>query len=150
MQNRGEESKTRVYQTLDLNSMDCTSTYSEVHKQQTPTVERGDHMCAAAANEAYGHIGSIPVVQNVADRPAVENIPTVQNKAYGIVPDLPQKRGEESKSGAYKTLELASMDYTSLYSTIERDDCAYVAIDSTRVEPPSQYAKLKSNQLQHN
>ena len=40
---------------------------------------------ATAANEAYGHVGSIPVVENVAYKPAAVNILTVQNEAYGSV-----------------------------------------------------------------
>ena len=41
------------------------------------------------------------------------NISTVQNEAYGSRPDLPemvQKRGEGSKTGAYQTLKLETMD----------------------------------------
>ena len=48
VQNRGEENKT-AYQALDLDSTDYTSMYSKIQescKQQTPTVERGDHAYA--------------------------------------------------------------------------------------------------------
>jgi len=71
------------------------------------------------------------------------------------MPELPQvqNRGEESKTGTYQALELDSTDYTSMYSKIQesckqqtptvwRDDGVYAVLDSTRVEPPSQYAKL--------
>ena len=40
---------------------------------------------ATVANEAYGRVGSIPVVENVAYTPAAVNIPTVQNEAYSSV-----------------------------------------------------------------
>ena len=40
---------------------------------------------ATAANQAYGCVGDIPVVENVAYMPAAVNIPTVQNEAYGGV-----------------------------------------------------------------
>jgi len=40
---------------------------------------------ATATNEAYGCVGNIPVVQNVAYVPAALNIPTVQNEAYSTV-----------------------------------------------------------------
>ena len=64
-----------------------------------------------------------------------------------------QKRGVENKTGAYQALDLDSADYTSMYSKIQesckkqtptvwRDDGVYAVLDSTRVEPPSQYAKL--------
>ena len=39
---------------------------------------------ATAANEAYGCVEDISVVQNVAYVPAAVNIPTVQNEAYGM------------------------------------------------------------------
>jgi len=38
-----------------------------------------------AANEAYGCVGDIPVVENVAYTPAAVNILTIQNEAYGRV-----------------------------------------------------------------
>jgi len=38
-----------------------------------------------SANEAYGCVGDIHVVQNVAYVPAALNIPTVQNEAYNTV-----------------------------------------------------------------
>ena len=73
-------------------------------------------------------------------------------------PDLPegvQRRGEESKTGAYQALELDSMDYISLYSKIhkqqtpvvETGDHMYAVIDSARVDPPSQYAKLEKMEV---
>jgi len=40
---------------------------------------------ATAANEAYGCVGDIPVIENVAYTPAPVNIPTVPDKAYGSV-----------------------------------------------------------------
>jgi len=40
---------------------------------------------ATTANEAYGCVGDIPVIENVAYRPAAANIPTVPNEAYGSV-----------------------------------------------------------------
>ena len=40
---------------------------------------------ATTANEAYGCVGDIPVVENVAYTPAAVNIPTVQNEAYSSV-----------------------------------------------------------------
>jgi len=40
---------------------------------------------ATAANQAYGCVRDIPVVENVAYMPAAVNIPTVQNEAYGSV-----------------------------------------------------------------
>ena len=46
VQKRGEESNTGVYQTLELETMDSCSMYSKIHRQQTPTVERGNHMYA--------------------------------------------------------------------------------------------------------
>ena len=90
----------------------------------------------------------------MAYTPATVNISTVQNEAYGSRPDLPemvQKRGEESKTGAYQTLKLETMDSCSMYSkihkpqtpTVERGNHVYAVIDSTGVEPLSQYAKLK-------
>ena len=42
------------------------------------------HHIATAANEAYGCVKDIPIVQNVAYVPAAENIPTVQNEANGM------------------------------------------------------------------
>ena len=71
------------------------------------------------------------------------------------MPELPQvpNRGEENKTRAYQVLDLDSADYTSMYSKIQesckqqtqtvwRDNGVYAVFDSTRVEPPSQYAKL--------
>jgi len=58
--------------------------------------------------------------------------------------------GEGNRTGEYQALDLNSTDYTSMYSkihqqqtpTVERGDHVYAVIDSTRVEPPSQYAEL--------
>ena len=66
------------------------------------------------------------------------------------LPEEVKKRREESKTEAYQTLELDSMNYTSMYSKVHKQqtpvvevgDHMYAAIDSTRVEPPSQYATL--------
>ena len=66
------------------------------------------------------------------------------------LPEEVQRRGEESKTEAYQTLELDSMNYTSMYSKVHKQqtpmvevgDHMYAVIDSTRVEPPSQYATL--------
>jgi len=83
--------------------------------------------------------------------------PATYSEGEYCLPELgeeTQKRGEESKTGAYQALDLDSTDYTSMYSkiqesckqqtpTVERGDNVYAVIDSTRVEPPSQYAKLK-------
>lgn len=40
---------------------------------------------ATAANEAYGCVGDIPIVQNGAYVPAALNILTVQNEAYSAL-----------------------------------------------------------------
>ena len=70
------------------------------------------------------------------------------------VPEEVQKRRDESNSGIYQDLNLDTMDYTSMYSKIQ-DSCkqqtptvargghVYAVIDSTTVEPPSQYDKIQ-------
>ena len=80
---------------------------------------------------------------------------TLYSEGEYCLPELPvvENRGEENKT-AYQALDLDSTDYTSIYSkiqecckqktpTVERGDHVYAVIDSTRVEPPSQYAELK-------
>ena len=70
------------------------------------------------------------------------------------VPEEAQKRRDESNTGTYQGLNLDTMDYTSMYSKIQ-DSCrqqtptvargghVYAVIDSSEVEPPSQYDKLQ-------
>ena len=69
------------------------------------------------------------------------------------VPEEVQKRRDESNSGTYQDLNLDTMDYTSMYSkiqdsyrqqtpTVARGGHVYAVVDSTTVEPPSQYDKL--------
>ena len=70
------------------------------------------------------------------------------------LPEEVQRRRDESNSGTYQDLNLDTMDYTSMYSKIQ-DSCrqqtptvargghVYAVVDSTSVEPPSQYAKLQ-------
>lgn len=44
-----DESNTGIYQDLSLDTMDYASMYSKIQnscKQQTPTAERGGHVCA--------------------------------------------------------------------------------------------------------
>ena len=73
------------------------------------------------------------------------------------LPELPeevQRRRDESNTGTYQDLNLNTMDYTSMYSkiqdpckqqtpTVARGGHVYAVVDSTTVEPPSQYAKLQ-------
>ena len=70
------------------------------------------------------------------------------------LPEEVQKRRDESDTGTYQDLSLDTMDYTSMYSkiqdscrqqtpTVERGGHVYAVVDSTTVEPPSQYAKLQ-------
>ena len=65
-----------------------------------------------------------------------------------------QRRRDDSNTGAYQDLNLDTVDYTSMYSkiqdscrqqtpTVERGGHVYAVVDSTKVEPPSQYAKLQ-------
>ena len=68
------------------------------------------------------------------------------------LPEEVQRRRDESNTGTYQDLSLDTMDYTSMYSKIQ-DSCRpqtpsvargghmYAVVDSTTVEPPSQYAK---------
>ena len=70
------------------------------------------------------------------------------------LPKEVQKRRDESNTGIYQALSLDTMNYTSMYSKIQ-DSCrlqtptvargghVYAVVDSTTVEPPSQYAKLQ-------
>ena len=69
------------------------------------------------------------------------------------LPEEVQKRRDESNTGTYQDLNLDTMEYPSMYSTIQ-DSCkqqtptvargghVYAVVDSTKVESPSQYAKL--------
>ena len=70
------------------------------------------------------------------------------------LPEEVQKRRDETNTGTYQDLSLDTMDYTSMYSkiqdscrqqtpTVERGGHVYAVVDSTTVEPPSQYAKLQ-------
>ena len=70
------------------------------------------------------------------------------------LPEEVQKRRDGSNTGTYQDLSLDTMDYTSMYSkvqdsyrqqtpTVERGGCVYAVVDSTTVEPLSQYAKLQ-------
>ena len=65
-----------------------------------------------------------------------------------------QSRRDETNSGTYQDLNLDTMDYTSMYSkiqdscrqqtpTVERGGHVYAVVDSTTVDPPSQYDKLQ-------
>ena len=63
-----------VYETPDAISMK----ENEAYRMNTQT----QHI-ATAANEAYGRVGDVPVVQNVAYIPATVNPLTVQNEANG-------------------------------------------------------------------
>ena len=65
-----------LYETSDAIGMKQNEAYG--------TNTQAQHI-ATAANEAYGCVGDIPVVENVAYKPAAVNIPTVQNEAYGSV-----------------------------------------------------------------
>ena len=68
------------------------------------------------------------------------------------LPEEVQSRRDESNTGTYQDLSLDTMDYTSMYSKIQ-DSCrqqtptvargghVYAVVDSSTVEPPSQYAK---------
>ena len=72
---------------------------------------------------------------------------------YCLPEEVPSRRDESINTGAYQDLNLDTMDYTSMYSKIQ-DSCrqqtptvarggrVYAVVDSTIVEPPSQYAKL--------
>ena len=76
-----------------------------------------------------------------------------QPEADYCLPEDVQRR-DESNNGTYQGLNLDTMDYTSMYSkiqdscrqqtpTVERGGHVYAVVDSTTVEPPSQYAKLQ-------
>ena len=82
--------------------------------------------------------------------------PATHSEGEYSLPELGEevRKREESETGAYQTLDFDSMDYTNMYSkiqdsrkqqtpTVKRGDHVYAVIDSTRVEPPSQYASLK-------
>ena len=56
---------------------------------------------ATAPNEAYGCVGDIPVVENVAYAPAAVNIPTVQNEAYGGVNGAAVNTDTEEQANVY-------------------------------------------------
>ena len=72
---------------------------------------------------------------------------------YCLPEEVQRRRDESINTGAYQDLNLDTMDYTSMYSKIQ-DSCrqqtptvargghVYAVVDSTTVEPPSQYAKL--------
>jgi len=62
------------YETPDAISMKENEAY--ITNTQTQHI-------GTAANEAYGCVGDIPVIENVAYTPAAVNIPTVKNQAYG-------------------------------------------------------------------
>ena len=75
---------------------------------------------------------------------------------YYSYPEIPQKltQTDNNSPNTYQSLALESMNYTSMYSTLdphkrevhttERDGQMYAVADSSRVEPPHQYASLKS------
>ena len=56
---------------------------------------------ATAANEAYGCVGGIPVIENVAYTPAAVNIATVQNEAYGSVSGAAVNTDTEEQNEMY-------------------------------------------------
>ena len=69
------------------------------------------------------------------------------------LPEEVQRRRDDSNTGTYQDLNLDTMDYTSMYSkiqdpcrqqtpTVARGGHVYAVVDSTTVDPPSQYAKL--------
>ena len=62
------------------------------YKANSPT----QHI-TTTANEAYGCVGDIPVIENVAYRPAPVNIPTVPNEAYGSVSGASVNNDTEEK-----------------------------------------------------
>ena len=69
------------------------------------------------------------------------------------LPEEVQRR-DESNTGTYQDLNLDTMNYTSMYSKIQ-DSCrqqtptvargghVYAVVDSSTVQPPSQYAKIQ-------
>ena len=76
---------------------------------------------------------------------------------YYSYPEVPQKLTQTNNNSpnTYQSVALESMNYTSMYSTLdphkrevrvhttERDGLVYAVADSSRVEPPHQYASLK-------
>lgn len=75
-QSHSKQTAGNLYETPDAITMKENRAYrSNIQTQHIAT----------AANEAYGHGGGIPVVQNVAYKPAAVNILPVQNEAYGHV-----------------------------------------------------------------
>ena len=67
-----------LYETPDPIGMEENEEYGTNTRNQTQHI-------ATAANEAYGCVGDIHVVRNVAYIPAAVNILTVRNEAYGGV-----------------------------------------------------------------
>ena len=93
---------------------------------------------------------SIALIVSLLDPPSHEHQP---EDDY-CFPEEVQSRRNESNTGTYQDLSLDTMDYTSMYTKIQ-DSCrqqtptvargghVYAVVDSTTVEPPSQYAKLQ-------
>ena len=75
-QSHSKQTAANLYETPDA----ITTKENKSYRANTQT----QHI-ATAANEAYGHGGGIPVVQNVAYIPAAVNILPVQNEAYDHV-----------------------------------------------------------------
>ena len=71
-----KETVGKLYETPDATCMEENEAYG--------TNVQAQHI-GTAANEAYGCVGDIPIVENVAYTTAAVNIPTVQNKAYSSV-----------------------------------------------------------------
>ncbi len=81
---------------------------------------------------------------------------------YYSYPEAPHHQthsGDRPETGTYQALELDSLNYTSMYSsldpntrkpavalTTERDGHVYAVADTNTTEPPHQYASLKQRQ----